>query len=349
MTCETCKSAISVTAITAERSVPSAWYRAGQLISKLRRLGIVVHWRPALIQKYPPRSRWLRPLWLPAAIGARIPAAAASWHSDVTWFVKEMVSSLVTLEPFTRAPRVLDVDDAIWLQRGGDFARRLAYLVDLVVAGNEFLAEWFADYNENVVVIPTAVDTELFRPPDWPHASEVRVIGWIGSSSNLHELYRIEGALRDVLAARKNSVLLIICDEVPAFSYLPPGRVVVARWRREEEVRLIQEMDIGIMPLTDSDWCRGKCAFKLLQYLACGRAVVASPVGVNAAVLEGSGGLVAKTNAEWRDALVSLIDNPDLAAAIGKRGRELVDSQFSAKTIARQLARCFFDLRRSAG
>ena len=265
---------IRAVAICAGKDDPSRRFRIAAYRSPLRSLGIELIVRSASISKYPPATRWLRPLWLPAAILGRVPHVLSTYGSDVTLFSREMVSALLTWEPLTKKPRILDVDDAIWLHRGGAAVRLLAQRVDLVIAGNDFLANWFGKYNKNVAILPTPVDTARFRPAYGPTnvestsraavSSAWLTIGWQGTSSNLKYLYLIEPALLTVLRRHPTVRLRIVCDRPPEFSSLPVHQIEYIPWSEQNEVSTIQGMSLGIMPLEDSDWARGKCSYKML-------------------------------------------------------------------------------------
>lgn len=330
---------IQVAAISGSRNSPSARFRMGQMVRPLSQHGVAVTYYPAPVSSYPPQQHWLRPFWGGLALLGRVPAVCGSWKADVTWMSREMISTLVTLEPLTKNPRVLDVDDAIWLHRGGRAARVLAEHSEMIIAGNEFLAEWFSHYNKRVVVIPTAVDTERFQPRFSLNVTEPVVIGWSGSSSNLKYLYAIEPALAQVLKENPTVRLRVVADCRPKFKQIPLQQVEFVPWNPQNEVQTIQEMSIGIMPLEDSDWTRGKCSYKMLLYMACGIPVVVSPVGMNNKLLqEGSIGLAARTLSDWQEALTYLLGAPDIRYHWGMRGCQLCRTHYSLHTLAPRLA-----------
>ena len=250
-----------------------------------------------------------------------------------------MVSTLLTAEPLTRKPRALDVDDAIWLHRGGSTARRLARLCQVVICGNDYLAENFRQWNPNVRVLPTAVDTERFHPcpPATPDAPLKR-IGWSGQSSNFPYLDAILPALRAVLDGRKDVVFRVVADRRPHLEGIAENRIEFIQWSPEIEVRSIQEMSIGVMPLTEAPWARGKCSFKLLTYMACGVPVVASPVGMNASVLAAGGGFGPSRYEDWGDALNCLLGCEAKARQMGEKGRQTVVDTYSLHALAPKLA-----------
>jgi glycosyltransferase involved in cell wall biosynthesis len=290
---------------------------------------------------YPPRIRALRPLWAVGSLGARLPSLLSSARYDVTLLQREMISTRLTLEPLTKGPRVLDVDDAIWLNGRGDFAGRLARACDLVVCGNDYLANYFSRWNRNVVVIPTPVDTERFKPLKRRQGGEAEIIGWTGSSSNFRYLYEIEGALASVLKARPGARLRIVSDVAPTFARVPPRQWEFIKWTPGSEAETVGEMTVGLMPLGDTDWERGKCSYKMLLYLACGVPAVVSPVGMNAQVLAmGRVGLGAADLRGWEEALCGLLDDGVGREEMGRRGRELATGHFSLDAVTPKLAAC---------
>jgi len=274
----------------------------------------------------------------------------------VTLISRQVMPAFIPLDRFTKAPRVLDVDDAIWLNRGGHRAGSLAQCCEAVICGNSFLAEFFSKWNRNVVVIPTAVDTELMRPREVNAIAEGAtvvgaadgqvsgpVIGWTGTSDNFRYLHGIEGSLRVVLEKHKDARLRVIADVPPMFRELDVERVEFVQWGEEAERAALRSLTVGIMPLEDSVWARGKCSFKMLTYMASGVPVVASPVGMNAEVLGlGEIGFGAATSDEWVEALDVLLSDAEKARAMGMRGREVAVRYFSVDALAPRLARELF-------
>lgn len=330
-----------VAAFTGGMSVPSARFRIRQYIPALRREGIEVEEFVSGFGKYPPQMRWARPIWALATLAERLPDIVMSHRHDAVVLQREIMSSFVTLEPLTARPRILDVDDAIFLLRGGNFAKRLAKLSDKVICGNNYLAEWFGRWNVNVDIIPTAVDTERYVPnAKTKSQGQSHIIGWIGTSGNYKYLYNIEGALAKVMRAHPDTQLKVVGDRMPEFRHLSLDKVSFVSWSEAIEVQVIQSMDIGIMPLDNSEWARGKCSFKMLQYLATGLPVVVSPVGMNAEVLRlGELGIGATTERQWIDGLTTLLEDSTLRARLGAEGRRVVESSFSIRVVAPKLAR----------
>ena len=330
---------LQVSAYTGGRHVASARFRLRQLIAPMRHYGVSIHEHSAVFGSFPPVSQASRPLWGLVTLAQRIPSVLQSYQADVSLIQREMLSTFVTLEPALKPPRVLDVDDAIWIHMGDKGARRLARLVDAIICGNGHIAKYFSQWNCNVRIIHTAVDDKRFSSlAKLP--SDSLVIGWSGASSAFRELYRIEPALSRVLKKQSRVKLRIVADQKPQFTVLPEAQCEFVQWSPEAEVSAIQQMDIGIMPLADTSWNQGKCAYKMLLYMACGLPVVASPVGMNREVFAMTEcGFAAGDIDEWTDSLEVLIADADRRRILGNNGRILVSKQFSVDTIARQLAK----------
>ena len=329
-----------VAAFTGGIKVPSARFRVRQYIPSMQSHGVSLEEMWSQFGCYPPKSKWQRPIWAAATLVAQLPNVARSRSYDVVLLQREILSTLVTLEPLTGKPRILDVDDAIFLFRGESFARRLAQLADRIICGNAYLAERFSAWNQHVSVIATAVDTQLYIPiAKGSVCNEPIVIGWIGTSGNLKYLHSLEPAIAQVMESAPGSRLRIVCDKIPQFRNIASDRVEFIRWSEEIEVASIQGMDIGIMPLDDTEWCRGKCSFKMLQYMSCGLPVVVSPVGMNIEVLSlGNLGIGAATKGQWIEALLALLVNAKLRASMGAEGRRVVTTYFSVDVLSPRLA-----------
>jgi len=338
-------SPLRVLACTRGRNVPSARFRVQQYVGVLASAGVQLVEAPALLKGYPPRNRLLRVPWGAGVLAERAADATRSWKYDLTLLQREMVANLLTVERFTRRPRLLDVDDAIWVPAGRRFAERLAGLVDRIVCGNDYLADRFSQWHERVAIIPTAVDTARFKPD--PARRQPNIIGWSGSSSGLPYLYDIEDAIHDVLRRNPDVRLRVVSDRAPRFQRIAHERVEFIPWSRAVEVPAIQEMTIGLMPLRDTEWERGKCSYKMLLYAACGVPSIVSPVGMNAELLRLSPlGVSAASDAEWAENVHHLLRSEGEATRLGNAGRRLVCEKFNVEHWGHQLAR---ELRQAAG
>jgi glycosyltransferase involved in cell wall biosynthesis len=251
-----------------------------------------------------------------------------------------MLSTFCSIEGLTRLPRVLDVDDAIWCYRGGHFAARLARVCDAVICGNTYLAEHFAQWNSKVFVVPTPVDTDRFRPS--PERSRRQIIGWSGTSGGFAYLAEIEPALNKILRKHPSAVLRIVSDTPPNFKTLRAEQVDFRFWDPIREVADISDVTVGIMPLDDSDWSRGKCSYKMLTYMAVGASVVSSDIGMNSEIFRlGTCGLPARSLDDWVSALDQILSDPDGCRSMGSVGRSIAVTHFSITAIAPRLASVF--------
>lgn len=336
---------IRVAAFTGGRTMSSARFRIRQLIAPLSWESIDVAENAALFSSWPPRSRWLRPIWFLATLGQRLPAVVRSHQYDLTILQREMVSTYVTLEGLTRCPRVMDVDDAVWLHERGAFFKRLLRKCEAAICGNDFLAAYVSTVIPNILVLPTLVDTMRFQPDNAMQARNSRpIIGWSGLHAGSKYLLTIERPLKLLLEKYPDVVLRIVSDRPVHFSILPKRQIQFVKWSPEIEVGSLQDITMGLMPIDDSLWSRGKCSYKMLLYMACGIPVVVSPYGMNREVLSQSEvGYGAQSDDEWVDAMSALIDDSSLRMAFGKNARSVVLDNYS---ITSQLPRLVNFLKR---
>lgn len=239
-----------------------------------------------------------------------------------------------------RAPVVFDFDDAIWIHAVSEANARFAWLKNVqkiprivqlsrtVIAGNEYLADWARQHSKHVQVIPTCVDTERFAPPTSRPASGPVTIGWSGSPSTFAHLKPLLPVLERLKAKYQDRVRLRVMGD-PTFRHEPLGLQGEA-WTAASELELLREMEIGLMPLPDDEWTRGKCGLKGLVSMSMGAATVMSPVGVNTEIVShGENGFLAKSDDEWLEVLSRLVDDAALRRRIGAAGRETVVQRYS--------------------
>lgn len=241
-----------------------------------------------------------------------------------------------------KVPLIIDFDDAIWLPNVSKANKKFAFLknpkktesiircASLVFAGNEFLANYASQFNEKVMVIPTTIDTERHHNQIRQHQQREKItIGWTGTSTTLKYLKLIEPVLKK-LSRVHNVELAVICDRAPE---LDLDNVRFIPWQLDSEIEDLLQFDIGIMPLTDNRWSKGKCGFKLLQYMALGIPTVASPVGVNKDIVRfGINGYLANTEADWLQHLSALISSVEKRKAMGTAGRQFIEQHYSVKS-----------------
>ncbi|MEO5769008.1 MAG: glycosyltransferase [Polyangia bacterium] len=277
-----------------------------------------------------------RQLYVPWSFVKRFGEVRALRGDDLVVFQRPL-SELPTLVLERRAARgrrtVLDFDDAIFLTaRSRRKFRALVGMVDHVIAGNSFLAE-VAGVPNRTTVIPTVVDTERFceLPARDTRGKDV-VVGWTGSAVGYKYLVAAAPGIARALE-RTGARFRVIADRPPpvALDRLHPEFV---RWRPETEIGDLGKIDVGLMPLAGGAVERGKCAYKLIQYMAIGRAAVASPVGANLEVAtDGVDGCFASTSEEWERTLVRLIEDPAERRELGARARRRVVAAYAVKAV----------------
>lgn len=236
---------------------------------------------------------------------------------------------------------VFDFDDAIWHFDVSEANRRLGWLkrpsktkdiismADAVFAGNAYLADYASNYNDNVTIIPTTIDTDYHRQqPDRNWYPEQVCIGWTGSLTTVKHFRMIEPVLLSIRTAYGNKIRFKLIGD-PSYFNESLGLKGTA-WKLDTEIRDLSDIDIGIMPLPDDEWAKGKCGFKGLQYMAMEIPAVLSPVGVNSSMIANAkSGFLAESQEEWRAVLSYLIDNPEIRREVGKEARQVVWDRYS--------------------
>ncbi|MEM7310972.1 MAG: glycosyltransferase family 4 protein, partial [Planctomycetota bacterium] len=282
---------------------------------------------------------------------ARARGRARARRYDVVWVEKELFPWLPALADLALgrfAKRlVLDYDDAVFHRYDQHpralvrrvFGRKIDALMraaDLVLVGNSYLGDRArAAGAKRVEHLPTVVDTERYAVPSEAPAP-APTIGWIGTPRTAAYLERVAPVLASVCSASGARVRLIgagpdALGEIEGVERRP--------WSAESEVADLQDIDVGIMPLPDEPFERGKCGYKLVQYMACGKPVVASPVGANRDIVEhGGNGFLADGEDEWSNALSQLVLQPALRRRLGAAGRGLVERRYSLESAGERFA-----------
>jgi glycosyltransferase involved in cell wall biosynthesis len=333
------KQIMKVNAYTGGRNTPSARYRVRQLIPFLSSHNIELKEFISRSGLYPPREKFKRPFWAANNLIENAFKVLNQPEADVTLIQREMFTMHKTFEAFLRAPRVFDVDDAIFLFRGGDFVRRIAGDMQKIICGNSFLADWFSQWNKNIEIIPTSIDLRQYDQTIVDKSKNECVIIWTGSSAGYKFLYTIEKAIKHAIDKNPFARLRVVSDLPPEFKHLRKEQYEFIRWTPQIEVSSIKSSHIGLMPIEDDDWSRGKCSFKMLCYMAAKLPVVVSPYGMNEEVLNmGEIGFGPRTSVEWEDALLSLINSTTLQDQFGMNGYHIIEERFDSKVIAGKLS-----------
>lgn len=272
----------------------------------------------------------------------RLRALAAGRRYDLIWVHCELFPHLPgvmeRLIRLTGTPYVFDFDDAIFHMYDahprpivrtllGTKLQPLLRSARAALCGNDYLRDYASRFCPNSVVVPTVVDTGIYRPRDRaPGPAEAPLIGWIGSPSTFADVEPFIPAILSV--AQRRGARFRVIGGGPRASGIEGLEAV--DWSEAAEVAEVRSMDVGIMPVADRPFQRGKCGYKLIQYLACEVPVVASPVGVNGRLaIPGETGFLAATGDEWAAALDRLLGDPALRTRMGRAGRALVEAQYS--------------------
>lgn len=344
-----------ILAVTSGVNTPSSRFRIRQHILGLASAGLYIRESVPIIEKnksvpflekYSPK--YYLPIyfiWVMIKAIQRIPCILRSFKYNYVWLNRELVTGFYTLEILFGRKIVLDVDDAIWKNPpfGHYAAKKIAQKSSLIICGNEYLADWFKQYNRNVVVIPTAVDTEQLKPKSSSFISSnsnIVRLGWIGTHGNLKYLEDISSALLFVLNNNSNVELIIVSDRPPLS--LVHERIKFVKWSEDREVENFQSIDIGLMPLADDEWTKGKCSFKLLQHMSCGSLVVGSYVGMNKTILKkDNGAYPALDHSDWIKTLQYLITNIDSLTLEKQKARQYIVENYSLQVIQKKLLKEF--------
>jgi glycosyltransferase involved in cell wall biosynthesis len=333
---------------------PGQRYRIEQWAPFLQKQGVHVTLSPFLSQRgmevlYEPSNVMVKAWETLRGYRKRLAEALKPTSADVIFVYREAAllgPAWIEQVLGLRRPLVFDFDDAIYLadtSRANAWSRRLKSVTKVeticrvarhVTVGNEFLAEYAKDRAREVTVIPSTIDTDVYQIR--PRAqNRVPVIGWTGSVTTVPYLMALAPALRRLREKQEFELRVIGANieiEGLAVRCLP--------WRAETEPDDLRALDVGLMPLRDDEWSRGKCGMKALQYMALGIPPVVSPVGVNTAIVrDGVNGFCAGAEEEWIDRIALLLEDEPLRRSLGQEARRTVEESYSARAHAPRLAR----------
>ena len=229
---------------------------------------------------------------------------------------------------------IFEIDDAVFLLFP-EKCESLAKLADRIIAGNQAIADWAAEFNPNVTIVPTCVDLQQYKQKDYgKNENELPVIGWVGSAGNVAMIAIIASELRK-LAHVVDFQLRIITSVKADLSSIDLTGVNVDRLDIDQcdVVKELHRCDIGIMPLPgDEPWMKYKCNAKMIQYMAVGLPAVGSSVGFNHELIDhGVNGMLAGDN-QWAECLAKLIREPELRRELGEKGRQTVEQRFTVQS-----------------
>lgn len=331
---------------------PSQRFRIEQWEPLLRARGVEITFKPfetrelnAVLYKHGQLAEKLRLVL--KSFSRRFSEVRAAREYDAVYVLRE--AALLGPPLFERwiaragVPFIFDFDDAVFVPYVSPSNGYLSYLkfpgktrsicrlAAHVMAGNEYLADYAREVNDRVTIVPTTIDTAKYTVEPRTQENEMPVIGWSGSHSTAQHLSTLRGALQRL--AREERFLLRVIG-APGFK-IDDVNIEALPWRPETEVAELRTFDIGVMPLPDDQWSRGKCGLKALQYMAVGVPTVCSPVGVNTEIIQDDeNGLIASTEDEWVEKLTRLLRSAELRQRLGRAGRATVDARYSASVQA---------------
>ena len=245
---------------------------------------------------------------------------------------------------------VFDFDDAIYTRPGKPYSFFTRWRVnhrlkkwfgsaDLVITANEFLKNYAQPKAKHIEVIPMAIDLAFFSPDSRPKSKTV-TIGWAGAPNNLHHIERLDGILQGVISKFPQVKLAIFSGAKPRLKC--PHTYV--NFTPDGEAHFIQQLDIGLLPLADEEYSRGKSPIKALQYLGCGVPVVGNVYGATSEILTPLNSIAVHEDEEWEEALAELITNRPRCSLLGQAGREFVSSHHSKEKVGAQLCEALLAL-----
>lgn len=246
---------------------------------------------------------------------------------------------------FSKSSKVVfDFDDAVWMHQKGEnrsgnkrfsFLKRpsktaeLIEMSDMTFAGNPYLAEYASQYNRNVKIVPTTIDTDEYSPLETTRINSKTVcIGWSGSLTTIPHFKYALPALKLLKDKYGDRISIKVIGDV-SYSNEELG-IQGIPWRKDTELDDLREIDIGLMPLPNEEWTKGKCGLKGLQYMALGIPTIMSPVGVNSDIVQhAENGFLADQVDDWVECISNLIENPELRYEVGMAGRKTVVEKYS--------------------
>jgi glycosyltransferase involved in cell wall biosynthesis len=338
---------------------PGQRYRIEQWAEYLEEQGIEVEMLPfadeALMRSlHQPGAYWAKASGLTKCFARRVRLLFSLRKYDALYLFRAISivgpAWLEQVLPWLGRPVIFDFDDAIyhlhtttanrafgWLKFPGKTAS-LCRLSSHVIVGNGYLADYARQHNAAVTVIPSSVDTDAYsaqKKESKKESNDKLIVGWTGSSTSQTYLESFAPLLKE-LSQRCGVEFHVISDRKPVMPGVP---VVWHRWSPATEISDLARFDIGIMPMPDDQWSRGKCAMKALLYMAMGIPTVCAAVGMNVEVIQhGENGLLARTDEEWLAALQSLIDDAALRQRLGAAGRKTIEEHYSMRHCAEHFA-----------
>jgi glycosyltransferase involved in cell wall biosynthesis len=331
-------------------SAPSQRFRFEQYLPYLKEQGYTVTMKPFLSEKgwnklYKEGSNLAKVMTLSGSFMRRWGLVFSLAKYDHIFIHREasMVGPAIfewIIAKVFRRKFIYDFDDAIWLPNYSDSNARfqklkmykkvhkIMRLASTITVGNKYLEEYAAPFNNNVRVIPTTIDTANVHNQEGNPNNEIPVVGWTGSHTTMQYLDELIPVL-DELSNEVNFKFRVISNQPMT---IERDYLEFTPWNAATEIQDLASINIGVMPLTDNEWSRGKCGFKALQYMSLGIPAVVSPVGVNTTIIShGDSGFICSNPDEWKKTLKDLLNKSELRRSIGQKGKERVLDAYSVE------------------
>jgi len=349
---------INVAALTDHTFTPSSRYRVRQFINPLKRYDISVK---DFKRKYssqlitPKAGKRIRSssLLLGRAVNQEFlnlfntfNRVVKSNSFDAIWLSRQLIIGHPPLvELVIKKPLIYDIDDAVFLT--SFFAKKQVEYIskrsNIIFAANDYLANYLSQYSDSIHVIPTTVDTDLFRPVIKESSIDTQktvTIGWSGTSSSYKYFYDLEDTFENLSNKFKNVKFVFVSDRFPYELKKISKFIKFIKWKEEIDATSIQKFDIGIMPINNDEWCKGKGAYKMMLYSSCGIPVVVSPVGENKKILKSANvGFGPVDKDDWYSALETLILSKSDRDNFGSNGREYILNNRNLSTHTRKISK----------
>ena len=327
---------------------PSQRYRFEQYLNYFKSEGFDWELSEIITEKddkifYHPGNYFAKAGILLKSIFIRLNDLRRAKNFDIIFIQREALllgSSYFEKQFYKKNKVIFDFDDSIWLLDTSPENKKFEFLKNpnktkiniahahRVITGNSFLANYAKQFNQNTFIIPTTIDSDFHIPKPELRNKEKIVIGWSGSISTIKHFEIAIPALKEIQKKYPNQIEIHVVGQ-GSYSH-PEINVISKNWSATTEVDDLNSFDIGIMPLPNDEWVKGKCGLKGLSYMACGVATIMSHVGVNSEIIEhGKNGFLAESQQEWVNYLSQLIENPDLRRIMGNTGRETVVKNYS--------------------
>ncbi|MES1218701.1 MAG: glycosyltransferase family 4 protein [Bacteroidota bacterium] len=240
----------------------------------------------------------------------------------------------------SKAKMISDINKKFAFLKNPDKTASLIKMADLIIAGNAYLADYAKNFNTNIIIIPTTIDTNEYKPDYQYKKDKPIIIGWSGSFTTIQHFKYAVPALIKLQQKYGNSILIKVIGDAGYKN--EELNIISLDWNKRDELKELNSFHLGIMPLPDDEWSKGKCGLKGLQYMSLGIPTIMSPVGVNCEIInDGVNGFLANDEVEWIDKITLLIESKELREKLGHQSRQTVIERYSVEAQRDAYLNCF--------